>query len=330
MTPPRGVFKPPQLGHNKPMPTSQKDQFSTLIHRRQNDICEALSAIDNNNPFHEDKWDRPGGGGGITRILESPTFEKAGVNTSVVFGAISSSEAPTFNTLINKVDPTLNCNTDSHFFATGISLVIHPRNPFIPTVHANYRYFECVTPMGMVWWMGGGADLTPYYLNEDDVRHFHTKHQDACDQFQPGFYATAKTACDNYFYLPHRKETRGVGGIFFDYLNQNFDTQLHFVTTISLAFIDAYVPIVTRQKDHPYTSDHRRWQSIRRGRYAEFNLLHDRGTLFGLKTNGRIESILMSMPPNASWVYNHSPRKGSAEDTMLQVLNSPKDWVTNG
>ena len=218
---------------------------------------------------------------------------------------------------------------DASFFATGISLVIHPKNPFIPTVHANYRYFECHTSNGLIWWMGGGADLTPYYLNDEDARHFHGVHQRACDQFKSGFYAEAKSACDAYFYLPHRQETRGVGGIFFDYLNDDFDSQFEFISRISLAFIDSYIPIVKKHKDHPYTDAHRQWQSIRRGRYAEFNLLHDRGTLFGLKTNGRIESIFMAMPPNAAWVYNFSPKQGSAEAELQAVLQTPKQWTNN-
>lgn len=310
------------------MPPNQKNQFSTLVSQRQNDICNALSEVDG-TLFLEDTWDRPGGGGGITRMLESPTFEKAGVNTSQVFGPISDTERPMFTTLINKVAPHISSLKGSDFFATGISLVIHPKNPYVPTVHANYRYFECNTPTDTIWWMGGGADLTPYYLNTEDNRHFHTVHQTACDAFKPGFYATSKKACDDYFYLPHRNETRGVGGIFFDYLNDDFDRQLHFISSISSAFIDAYLPIVSRQKDTPYQDEHRHWQSIRRGRYAEFNLLHDRGTLFGLKTNGRVESIFMSMPPNAAWAYNYVPRPGSAEERLQQVLKSPQHWVTN-
>jgi coproporphyrinogen III oxidase len=306
--------------------TSQHHVFSELVTTRQNEICSALSAVDG-LAFIEDSWTRPGGGGGKTRILESDTFEKAGVNTSTVFGEISKSEAPMFQSLVKKVNDSIEDIDHARFFATGISVVIHPKNPYVPTVHANYRYFECHTSQGVVWWMGGGADLTPYYVNNHDICHFHSVHRHACDEFSPGFYAVSKKACDDYFYLPHRKETRGVGGVFFDYLNDNFDAQLSFVSNISKAFIDAYIPIVTMRKDTPYSEDHRRWQSIRRGRYAEFNLLHDRGTLFGLKTSGRIESIFMSMPPNASWVYNYLPPLGSPEYDMQQVVLNPRDWA---
>jgi len=307
------------------MPSDQALSFATLVKTRQNDICEALSSIDG-TPFQLDDWQRPGGGGGHTRILQSPSFEKAGVNTSEVFGPISEKESPMFSTLINKVDATFSL-TNSHFYATGLSLVIHPKNPFVPTVHANYRYFECSNESTKIWWMGGGADLTPYYIDEADITHFHRIHHDVCEAFQPGSYAKFKHACDRYFFLPHRGETRGVGGIFFDYLKNDYTAQLNFISNISKAFIEAYLPIVDKQKGRAYTKAHREWQSIRRGRYAEFNLLHDRGTLFGLKTNGRIESILMSMPPKAMWQYNSVPIKGSPEDRVQQLLKNPQEWV---
>ena len=314
------------LGHNIFMASDQALQFSTLIKARQNEICDALSAIDDAT-FQVDDWTRPGGGGGNTRILSSDTFEKAGVNTSQVYGHISKKETPMFSTLIKKVDPNFALTDDSHFFATGVSLVIHPKNPYVPTVHANYRYFECTNNSSSIWWMGGGADLTPYYLDEEDIAHFHVTHQTICENFQTGCYDDYKKACDEYFYLPHRGETRGVGGIFFDYLSNDYDDQFSFISNISRGFIDAYLPIVKKQKDKPYTDNHREWQAVRRGRYAEFNLLYDRGTLFGLKTNGRIESILMSMPPKAEWQYNLVPRKDSPEDLMLQVLKKPRHWT---
>ena len=308
------------------MPSDQAKSFATLVRTRQDDICVALSSIDG-RPFQLDDWQRPGGGGGHTRILQSPSFEKAGVNTSEVFGPISEKESPMFSTLINKVDETFSLTKKSNFYATGLSLVIHPKNPFVPTVHANYRYFECSNGLSTIWWMGGGADLTPYYINEEDISHFHQIHHDICENFQPGSYAKFKQACDRYFFLPHREETRGVGGVFFDYLCNDYTVQFNFISNISKAFIDAYMPIVEKQKDRTYTKEHREWQSIRRGRYAEFNLLYDRGTLFGLKTNGRIESILMSMPPKAEWQYNVVPIKDSPEDAMQQLLKNPKEWI---
>ncbi|RAP23444.1 oxygen-dependent coproporphyrinogen oxidase [Candidatus Marinamargulisbacteria bacterium SCGC AG-343-K17] len=308
------------------MASDQAQQFATLVKTRQNDICDALSAIDD-VPFHVDEWTRPGGGGGNTRILTSSTFEKAGVNTSQVFGTISTKEAPMFSTLIDKVNPKFTLTDDSHFFATGVSLVIHPKNPFVPTVHANYRFFECTNNTSTIWWMGGGADLTPYYLDEDDATHFHTTHHQVCEAFIPGCYNDYKKACDDYFFLPHRGETRGIGGIFFDYLSNDYNAQFSFISNISKAFIDAYLPIVKKQKDTPYSDEHREWQAVRRGRYAEFNLLYDRGTLFGLKTNGRIESILMSMPPKAQWTYDHSPLPNSPEYALLNVLKHPQPWV---
>ncbi len=300
--------------------------FATLVESRQNDICRALEAIDDGT-FNLDLWKRPGGGGGNTRILESSTFEKAGVNTSRVFGKITPSEVPMFNQLVQKVDSNFQISKETQFFATGISLVIHPKNPFIPTVHANYRYFEINTNGSMLWWMGGGADLTPYYLIDEDVTHFHNTHCQICEAYSAGSYDVFKAKCDDYFYLPHRQETRGVGGIFFDYLNDNFDLQFEFISNLSTGFIDAYIPIVKQRLHRSYTDSHRKWQAIRRSRYAEFNLLYDRGTLFGLKTNGRIESILMSMPPMASWVYNYEPKKDSAEAKLQTVLKHPQQWV---
>lgn len=308
------------------MPSNHAKSFATLVKSRQDEICKVLSSIDETQ-FQVEDWERPGGGGGNTRILQSPTFEKAGVNTSEVFGVISETEAPMFSTLIHKVDDTFQLTNNSHFYATGISLVIHPKNPFVPTVHANYRYFECNNGLTTIWWMGGGADLTPHYIDEEDITHFHEIHYQACEDFQPGSYATFKKACDQYFFLPHRGETRGVGGVFFDYLSSDYMVQFNFISNISKAFINAYVPIVKKQKDQAYTHANREWQLIRRGRYAEFNLLYDRGTLFGLKTNGRIESILMSMPPKAEWQYNVIPAKDSPENAMQQLLKNPKEWI---
>src|ERR1700730_10808187 len=222
----------------------------------------------------------------------------------------------------------------ARWFASGLSLVIHPVNPFIPTVHANYRFFELYNEKDEVidCWFGGGTDLTPYYLIEEDAKHFHGCYKKVCDRFDPTFYHRFKRDCDNYFVNWHRNnERRGIGGIFYDYQRPDETKDLFFWMNFGKAcgdeFLGAYVPIVERRKNTPYTQDQKFWQEIRRGRYVEFNLVHDRGTLFGLKTNGRIESILMSLPPRARWEYNHQPLPGSAEDELLQVCLRPKDWI---
>ncbi|MGA0242196.1 MAG: oxygen-dependent coproporphyrinogen oxidase [Candidatus Marinamargulisbacteria bacterium] len=309
-------------------PSTNATAMAQLVRQRQNDIALALTKIDNST-YREDCWERPGGGGGITRIIQSDVFEKAGVNSSEVFGDLTLTEQPMFHQLIQRVAPNTLVTDTGHFYATGISLVVHPKNPHVPTVHANYRYFEITLSNNeQLWWMGGGADLTPYYLYHDDATHFHTVHQRICDDYNPAAYPKFKTACDDYFYLPHRKETRGIGGIFFDYLNHDFNALFGLASTLSKGFIDAYVPIVNQRYATPYTPAQRHWQCLRRGRYAEFNLLHDRGTLFGLKTNGRIESILMSMPPEARWDYNVSPTPHSPEGELMAILKAPKVWVT--
>lgn len=297
-----------------------------LCRERQNDICRAIETEDGTS-FKEDTWDRPGGGGGITRVISGDVIEKGGVNTSVVFGNVSPTEQPLFKQLVSKVDPDFDVTTESEFSATGISLVLHPKNPFVPTVHANYRYFELHNGEQTVWWYGGGADLTPYYLFEEDAKHFHHVHKCACEDYKPGIYEQFKAECDEYFHIKHRNEGRGIGGIFFDYQHGDSDALYNFASKASKAFIDAYVPIVVNRKALPYENKHLDWQQVRRGRYAEFNLVYDRGTLFGLKTSGRIESILMSMPPVAQWLYDYQPEAGSEEARLQQVLENPIDWV---
>lgn len=299
-----------------------------LVMTRQDDICRALTAIDGSH-YCEDIWDRPGGGGGRTRIIKSHVYEKAGVNTSLVHGTLTENDTPLFQSLVTRVVPQASIRAGDTFLATGISLVIHPRHPHIPTVHANYRYFE-LTPLNgpSIWWVGGGADLTPYYIDAEDIGHFHRTHYTVCEAYQSGSYATFKADCDAYFYLPHRQETRGVGGIFFDDLHDDFDALYAFISQASDAFTTAYIPIVQRHLNQSHTDHERRWQCLRRGRYAEFNLLYDRGTLFGLKTNGRIESILMSMPPEAHWDYAITPPPHTPEAALIAVLQSPQDWVT--
>ncbi len=300
-----------------------KDRFYNYIQNLQDTICSRLEEVDGTATFQEDIWKRKEGGGGRTRILdEGRVFEKAGVNISAVHGALPESMQNYFGV------------KDADFFACGLSLVIHPKNPMVPTVHANWRYFEMYDQNGKIvdQWFGGGLDLTPYYLFEEDVIHFHQVCKDACDAHHPDFYTRYKEKCDSYFHNSHRGEARGVGGLFFDYCKKNETKDMNqwydFVTEVANNFLEAYVPIVEKRKALPYTDAQRTWQEIRRGRYVEFNLVHDKGTLFGLKTNGRIESILMSLPKHVQWHYNHHPEEGSEEDKLLQVLKEPKDWLS--
>jgi coproporphyrinogen III oxidase len=222
---------------------------------------------------------------------------------------------------------------EADFFACGLSLVLHPKNPMVPTVHANWRYFEMYDDNGNViqQWFGGGQDLTPYYLFEEDAVHFHQTCKTACDKHNPEFYPKYKKQCDAYFWNAHRNEARGIGGLFFDYCKATPEMSMqdwfNFVTEVGNSFLEAYVPIVERRKNLTYTAENRTWQEIRRGRYVEFNLVHDKGTLFGLKTNGRIESILMSLPPHVQWVYDHHPEAGSEEEKLIITLENPKEWL---
>ena len=219
------------------------------------------------------------------------------------------------------------------FYACGLSLVLHPKNPMAPTVHANWRYFEMYDKQGEIidQWFGGGQDLTPYYLFEDDAIHFHQTCKNACDKHNPDFHSTYKKRCDEYFHNSHRDEARGIGGLFFDYCKatetMSMEQWFNFVSEVGDSFLEAYVPILEKRIHLPYSSQERNWQEIRRGRYVEFNLVHDKGTLFGLKTNGRIESILMSLPPHVQWVYDHHPEVNSREEQLMRVLKTPKNWV---
>lgn len=300
-----------------------KDTFYQYICHLQDQITSALEQTDGQAVFKEDLWERTEGGGGRTRVVENgAVFEKGGVNISAVHGPLPESMQTYFK--VKDVD----------FFACGLSLVLHPKNPFVPTVHANWRYFEMYDQAGKTvdQWFGGGQDLTPYYLFEEDARHFHQVCQLACSKHHPDYYARFKSQCDDYFYNAHRKEARGIGGLFFDYCRPTEEFSLSkwydFVTEVGNSFLQAYLPIVERRKKVPYHSEHRKWQEIRRGRYVEFNLVHDKGTLFGLKTNGRIESILMSLPPVVQWVYSHQPEPGSEEEKLLKTLQHPVDWVS--
>ncbi len=299
-----------------------KDKFYNYIQQLQDTITSKLEAVDGKATFKEDLWKRPEGGGGRTRVIENGNvFEKGGVNISAVHGELPKAMQAYFNV------------GDCDFFACGLSLVLHPKNPMAPTVHANWRYFEMYDKKGNIIdsWFGGGQDLTPYYLFEEDAKHFHSICKKACDNHNPDFYSEYKKKCDDYFYNSHRGEARGIGGLFFDYCKAKDDFTMedwyNFVTEVGDSFLEAYVPIVEKRKDLTYTPENRNWQEIRRGRYVEFNLVHDKGTLFGLKTNGRIESILMSLPPVVQWKYDHNPEPGSEEEKLLEVLKNPKDWL---
>ena len=292
------------------------DRAASFFRELQGDICRALAEADGVREFGADAWQRPGGGGGVARVLENGAlFEKAGVNWSSVDGELPSELAATMP------------GSGRAFRASGVSLVLHPRSPMVPTAHANFRCIE----KGDTMWFGGGADLTPYYLRRDDAVHFHRTFADACDRHRPiADYDRFKAWCDEYFFLGHRGETRGVGGVFFDYLGAKREHAhaaiFEFVQDLGRAFVPAYLPIAQRRREETYGDAERLWQLRRRGRYVEFNLIYDRGTLFGLKTNGRVESILMSLPPEARWDYDVSPQPGSPEADLVSHLR-PIDWL---
>ena len=302
---------------------SIKTSFTKWIHDAQDRICSAFEDADGKARFREDRWARDGGGGGRSRVIEKgDLFEKGGVNVSTVHGELPELIRKRFGV------------TQGWFYACGISLVVHPQSPMIPTVHANFRYFELYEKEGgdpVDAWFGGGADLTPYYLFAEDARHFHQVYKTVCDRFHPELYPRFKTACDRYFHNEHRGEARGIGGIFFDYLRSEEEQNLAFwhdmTTSCGDAFLSSYLPIVERRRNEPWGDEERYFQELRRGRYVEFNLIHDRGTLFGLKTDGRTESILMSLPPRVRWDYNVQPLPGTREAELLDVLRNPRDWV---
>lgn len=306
---------------------SIKESFTGYIRNLQNEICGSLEEIEPAARFRRDDWDRAGGGGGHSRVIEKgDIFEKGGVNISTVHG-----ELPELIRNRFKVE-------QGWFWAGGLSLVIHPRSPMVPTVHANYRYFELYDDTGMRevrdCWFGGGADLTPYYLHDEDAVHFHRVLKAACDKHGNELYPRFKRECDKYFYNAHRSEGRGVGGLFFDYLRPTDERSpgdwYAFTREVGDVFLDSYLPVVNRRKDEPYNDRHRYFQEIRRGRYVEFNLIHDRGTLFGLKTEGRTESILMSLPPRVRWDYDFQLQEGTEEAYLIERLKNPIDWIAYG
>ena len=321
--------------------SDSRSRISEFMKSLQDEICQGLEEVDGQAKFIEDSWQRPEGGGGRSRVLrEGAVFEQAGVNFSEVWGK----ELPPS---IDKQRPEA---AGHEFYATGTSMVLHPRNPYIPTVHLNYRYFEA----GPVWWFGGGADLTPYYAFEEDASHFHRTFKQVCDQHHPEYYPVFKRWCDEYFYLNHRQEARGIGGIFFDYQDgldplyrgpfaesdaaiyseklspqqpRNWEEIFSFINDCGRAFLPAYVPIVQKRHSTEYGDRERQFQLYRRGRYVEFNLVYDRGTIFGLQTNGRTESILMSLPPLVRWEYCYQPAPNTPEAKLYDVFLKPQDWV---
>ncbi|MBF2098290.1 MAG: oxygen-dependent coproporphyrinogen oxidase [Gloeomargaritaceae cyanobacterium C42_A2020_066] len=324
-----------------PPPADSRERVKGFLLTLQDHICEALERVDGQGHFCQDSWERPEGGGGASRVLEGgAVLERGGVNFSEVWG--------------QQLPPSIldqRPEARGHrFYATGTSMVLHPRNPYVPTVHLNYRYFEA----GPVWWFGGGADLTPYYPFQEDAAHFHKAHKHALDKHHTSYYPVFKRWCDEYFFLKHRNEMRGIGGIFFDYQDglgalykgphptgqaalhstelgepagRPWEALFAMVQSCGQAFLEAYLPIVERRQTTAYGEHQRQFQLYRRGRYVEFNLIYDRGTIFGLQTNGRTESILMSMPPLARWEYCFQPTPHSPEAELYEVFLKPQDWA---
>lgn len=332
----------PTTNPNRSLPaTDSRDRVKQFMQQIQDTICESLAELDGAGQFQEDSWQREEGGGGRSRVIrDGAVFEQGGVNFSEVWG-----------TQLPPSILTQRPEAAGHgFYATGTSMVLHPRSPYIPTVHLNYRYFEA----GPVWWFGGGADLTPYYPFGEDAAHFHKTLKAACDKHHAEYYPVFKRWCDEYFYLKHRQETRGVGGLFFDYQDgtgelykgphpekaaaiyskelgavepRTWEQLFAWVQECGYAFLPAYVPIVERRRDMNYGDRERNFQLYRRGRYVEFNLVYDRGTIFGLQTNGRTESILMSLPPLVRWEYGYQPEPNTPEAELYDIFLKPQDWV---
>ncbi|KAM9849050.1 oxygen-dependent coproporphyrinogen-III oxidase, mitochondrial [Aulostomus maculatus] len=325
----RGFMSPPvtDIDVLQGRKAEMRTRMEMLIMETQAEFCKALEEVDGGT-FKVDRWDRNEGGGGISCVMQDgKVFEKAGVNVSVVFGNLTEEAAKQMRSrgkVLKGKDGKL------PFCAMGVSSVIHPKNPHIPTVHFNYRYFEIEEEDGSKqWWFGGGTDLTPIYVNREDAFHFHNTLKEACDKHHPQYYPDFKKWCDRYFYVRHRGETRGIGGIFFDDLDAPSQEEVFsFIKSCARTVVPCYLPIVHKHLNDPFTEEEKNWQQVRRGRYVEFNLVYDRGVKFGLATPGsRIESILMSLPLTARWEYMHEPAKGTPEAEMLEVLRNPKEWV---
>ncbi|EKX45131.1 plastid coproporphyrinogen oxidase [Guillardia theta CCMP2712] len=310
--------------------TAMRAKFEKMLREAQDYICKSVENVDGGAKFQTDAWTREGGGGGISRVLTGgKVWEKAGCNLSVVYGSMPSEALQAANDRLKfgATDRAKGYAPGERvpFFACGLSSVMHPKNPHCPTMHFNYRYFETE---GGVWWFGGGTDITPAYLNVDDMKYFHGTYKEVCDKHDPEFYPKFKKWADEYFFIKHRGETRGLGGIFFDDLNDRDPEKIfEFAKECAMNVPKAYLPIVEAHKNDPFTQKEKEWQLMRRGRYVEFNLVYDRGTIFGLKTGGRIESILMSLPETARWEYDHRPEPGSKEAEVLEVFRNPRDWV---
>ncbi|XP_058411646.1 oxygen-dependent coproporphyrinogen-III oxidase, mitochondrial [Diceros bicornis minor] len=326
----RSLMAPPvtDLRELRGRPGDMKTKMELLILETQAQVCQALAQVDGGARFSVDRWERKEGGGGISCVLQDGhVFEKAGVSVSVVHGNLSEEAAKQMRSRGKNLKTK---DGKLPFSAMGVSSVIHPKNPHAPTIHFNYRYFEVEEADGnKQWWFGGGCDLTPTYLNQEDAVHFHKTLKEACDRHGPDLYPKFKKWCDEYFFIAHRGERRGIGGIFFDDLDSPSKEEVfRFVQSCTQAVIPSYVPLVMKHRDDAFTPQEKLWQQLRRGRYVEFNLLYDRGTKFGLFTPGsRIESILMSLPLTARWEYMHSPSENSKEAEILEVLRHPRDWV---
>ncbi|MCI5082413.1 MAG: oxygen-dependent coproporphyrinogen oxidase [Saprospiraceae bacterium] len=293
-----------------------KEAIAQYFQTLQDSICQQLEQADGEGTFQEDKWERAAGGGGRTRIIQGRHIEKGGVNFSAVHGPMP-----------EKISKALGLNA-GQFFASGVSIVLHPKSPMVPIIHMNVRYFEMDNG---TWWFGGGIDLTPHYIVKEDARYFHQELKKVCDRHHADYYPTFKKWADDYFFLKHRDETRGIGGIFFDRLSANDEfskeDRFAFVKEVGELFAPLYVHLLHKHKADAYSEAHKQWQALRRGRYVEFNLVWDKGTKFGLDTNGRTESILMSLPPDVKWMYNHVPEAGSAEAQTLELLKKDIDWI---
>ncbi|MBS1646283.1 MAG: oxygen-dependent coproporphyrinogen oxidase [Bacteroidetes bacterium] len=302
-----------------------KENISEWLQTLQKSICTALEQVEEDAVFSTEPWQRPEGGGGITRVIQNgAVLEKGGVNFSAVQGP---APAFLFAEKEHSLQPSHQQNKAT-FYAAGVSIVLHPKNPWVPIIHMNIRYFEMSTG---VYWLGGGIDLTPHYINKNDAVFFHQTLKAACDKHHKDYYQKFKKWADDYFYITHRNETRGIGGIFFDRMNHSedmsFEKNLAFWKEIGNTFAPLYVELIQRNKEKKYTENEINWQRIRRSRYAEFNLVYDKGTKFGLETNGRIESILMSLPPLAAWHYNYKPAPNSAEAQTQALLKKEMDWI---
>ena len=299
----------------------EKEHIRDWLKNLQEDICRSIEKADGTGRFTSDKWERPGGGGGDTRVIvNGSVIEKGGVNFSAVHGRTP-----------EQVLKTLNLpSTESHpdFFATGVSIVMHPVSPMVPIIHMNVRYFEMSNGR---WWFGGGIDLTPHYVDEKDAQYFHERLKAVCDKHDPSYYSAFKKWADDYFFIRHRNETRGVGGIFFDYLKDDSgfskESRFEFLKSVGHEFAPIYTHFINKNRNLPFTEKEKKWQHLRRGRYVEFNLVWDRGTKFGLETDGRTESVLMSLPPLAEWRYDYKPEAGSNEEKTLGLLRKGIDWV---